>query len=114
VIVGAPDYSETAETNFAGCGLPDPQVCSGMGRIYVYSGAGITGSLTAPLDSPLITIKYFDTDTAAEQPRFGAAIAPIGDVGGCDVPSGFPALSARCLPGGSPAPSTTQDGFPDF
>jgi FG-GAP repeat len=112
-IVGAPDYTETADTS-SGCTVPDPQSCPGMGRVYVYSGADITGSPGIPIDTPLITIRYFDSATAAQQPHFGSAIAPIGDVGMCDVPDGFPSNSARCFGSPTPNPSATPDGYPDF
>jgi hypothetical protein len=111
LVVGAPDYAETAETNFAGCGAPEPDPCPGLGRVYVYSGKDIAGSASTVLNAPLLTIKWFDRTTASEQPRLGAGLTPIGDVGRCALDPGAQLPDARCQ---QDRVSNVQDGYPDF
>src|SRR5207237_6911386 len=54
LIVGAPNYAESAtrETDPVGCPSSGPATCPGLGRVYVYSGEDITGSAAIPLDAP--------------------------------------------------------------
>jgi FG-GAP repeat protein len=101
VVIGAPDYSETAESNPAGCS----DFCRNLGRVYVYSGKDIAGPASVPLDTPITRVTWFDTATASQEPRLGAALAPVGDVGRCNSP-----------PGQNPCPSASNspDGHPDF
>jgi hypothetical protein len=121
IVIGAPNYSETADTNPAGCGAPDGTECPGLGRIYVFRGEDVDGSAIAPLDTPYYTIKYFDKATASQQPHLGAALAPVGDLGSCAVSEGFAARSSSCLAEVTDAegnvvgaPSNVPDGYPDF
>jgi hypothetical protein len=84
-IVGAPDFTETSLTREDICVTAD--VCPEVGRVYVFFGESITGSSTQ--DNPLtetdnsITIGFPGQIGADEHPRFGAAVAPVGDIGHC-------------------------------
>ena len=85
IVIGAPDYAESAvnETNLGGCPPSGPSTCPGLGRVYVYSGEDITGPAGSLLTQPTFAIQYPDQATAAQQPHLGAALSPIGDVGSC-------------------------------
>jgi hypothetical protein len=112
IIVGAPDYSETADSDPAGCPLSLGS-CPALGRVYVFRGEDIAGSANTPLDQPLITMRYSDTATASQRPRLGASIAPLGDVGACVLGPLF--VGSSCLPGTPDVtPTSAPDGFPDF
>ena len=118
IVIGAPDYAESSidETNLGGCPSGGPATCPGLGRVYVYSGEDITGSASIPLTQPTFTILYPDAATAAQQPHFGAALSPIGDVGSCafDATQVQPP-TADCLTATAQiAPSDVPDGYPDF
>jgi hypothetical protein len=117
LVIGAPGYEETAESDPAGCAAPDPSTCPNLGRVYIVHGEDITGSAGSVLDTSsesTIKIQYFDKTTASQQPQLGAALAPLGDVGACAVPDGFPALDAFCPNAPPNAPSNVPDGYPDF
>lgn len=117
IVIGAPDYAEDAvtDTNSDACPLSGPATCPGLGRVYVYSGEDIAGSPSAPLETPVFKIKYFDAATAAQEPRLGAVVAPIGDVGSCVIAQTPGPSNSNCLePTPSFAPSNVPDGYPDY
>jgi FG-GAP repeat len=118
IVIGAPDYEENAanETNLAACPIGGPANCPGLGRVYVYGGEDIVGSPSAPLTGPIFTIQYPDQATAGQQPRLGAALSPIGDVGTCafDESQVQPSTSNCLAATQQVAPSNVPDGYPDF
>jgi hypothetical protein len=116
IVIGAPNYDETQDTNPAACPVTGPTTCPGLGRVYVYSGEDITGSPSIPLTQPSFPIQYPDAATAAQEPHFGASLSPIGDVGTCafDATQVQPS-SADCLTVTPQiAPTGVPDGFPDY
>ncbi len=115
IVIGAPDYEETAETNPFACRAP-AATCPGLGRVYVYGGEDITGPPGTPLDTPIFNIQYSDQTTAAQQPRLGAVVSPIGDVGTCayDETQVVPTGSNCLTPTSQIAPSNVPDGYPDY
>jgi hypothetical protein len=117
IVVGAPDYAEDAlsDTNPDACPFGGPATCPGLGRVYVYRGEDVSGSPTTPLVNPLYPIKYFDAAAAAQQPRLGAALAPIGDVGSCVVSQPPGPSNSSCLTATQAfAPGNVPDGYPDY
>ena len=115
-LIGAPNYTETQDTNLSACPASGPATCPGLGRVYVYSGEDITGSANTPLIQPTFTIQYPDAATASQQPHFGAALAPIGDVGTCafDETQVQPPTADCLTPTSQIAPSAVPDGYPDY
>ncbi len=119
IVIGAPDYTETAAAgvNIQGCPDTGPPTCPGLGRVYVYSGEEVMkGSAKTPLDTPTFTILYPDGAAASQQPHFGAALSPIGDVGTCayDESKVVPTSSSCLTATPQIAPSAVPDGYPDF
>lgn len=117
IVIGAPDYEENslAETNPSACPATGAATCPGMGRVFVYSGEAISGSASTPIDATLSTVQYFDAATGGEQPHFGAAVSPIGDVGSCAFQETHIFNNANCLETKPDAgPSSAPDGYPDY
>jgi hypothetical protein len=118
LVVGAPDFEENAagDTNPTACPFGGPATCPGLGRVYVYSGEAVTGSVNAPLQDPIFIVHYFDQATAAQQPRLGTVVSPIGDVGSCAFdPTQAVFLTESCLDvRPEHAPSNVPDGYPDY
>jgi hypothetical protein len=129
IVVGAPGYSETGETNppprcdqpdpaacpDLGCKVAEPGVCRESGRVFVFRGEAIQSNPGATLDTPLLMVKWFGAFGAGNPPRFGRWLAALGDVGKCDVPDDFPATDARCLNSAPPnAPNSQPDGSGDL
>jgi hypothetical protein len=120
-IVGAPDFTETNLTREDICVSAD--VCPGVGRVYVLFGEAISGS--SAQDSPMteieksIAIGFPGTVGADERPHFGAAVAPMGDVGRCvdAAPSGGepaclkPLVALTANPDGQPELAVGAPGF---
>lgn len=102
--VGAPGFTEFDGDNVC----PDGASCPGIGRAFVIFGEQISGSSLSPLTTPGTEIKFPGSIGSNGSPRFGAAIAPIGDLGSC-IPAAIP---PNCL--GPTAPSTTPDDSPDL
>jgi hypothetical protein len=112
--IGAPDYDETAETDFAGCGAPDPNTCPKLGRVYIVHGediAATAGSVVDTSSPSTAKVQYSDKTTASQQPQLGATLAPLSDVGKCGVPDDFPATDSLCP---TNAPSDVPDGYSDL
>jgi FG-GAP repeat len=118
LVVGAPDYEENAaaDTNPTACPFGGPATCPGLGRVYVYSGEAVAGSVNAPLQDPIFIVHYFDRATAAQQPRLGTVLSPIGDVGSCAFdPTQAVFQTESCLDvTPEHAPSNVPDGYPDY
>jgi hypothetical protein len=113
IVVGAPDYRETSDSNPV-CEADFPGTCEPTGRVYVVRGEDVTTGGQTPLaasESHLafgapLTYPYVDA-ASSEPPSFGGAVAPLGDVGSCDLSNAFngsvcPAAQVRSAPDGVP------------
>jgi hypothetical protein len=129
IIVDASDYYETGATAnpqsdcaTANGGLPTNQ-CLQAGRSYWYDGESIAGSTTTTIDdTPATEIQNVaaqaDDITATtnnNRENLGYSIAPIGDVGKCNLTNladeGPGALCQKAS--GAPDSTTAPDGRPD-
>jgi hypothetical protein len=120
VVVGAPGYDETFNTN-SNCELAlfaEEGTCTGAGRVYVYTGSAV---LTRSASSDLVDFEFaignpFAQDDTAqpgfERERFGHSLAPIGDVGQCTEPANANQACLNALPPN--AQSNVPDGVGDF
>jgi hypothetical protein len=110
--VGAPDYAEVGGGETANC-LSDV-ACPGLGRVYIVWGEAITGSAQTPLDlvagETSTAIQSPVASDGTDQPKFGSALLPTGDVGSC---GGDPGGGPACI-GVPEALSAQPDGFPDL
>ena len=97
--VGAPGFTESDST------YCEALVCNQAGRVYVYSGADLSGQAGSPLQEPALTVDnpYAASDAASQ--RFGHSLAPLADIGRCPNPDG----TRVC-----PDPANDADGVPDF
>jgi hypothetical protein len=126
IVIGAPDYSEISATspetppmNPACSDGAGGGTCSRSGRVYIFYGEDLVN--VAPTTYPVAaskTIKnpFAQQDDPALDQRFwgeemGVSLAPVGDIGRCNLPQPPP-------PPGSPCPdelrSRTPDGQPEF
>jgi hypothetical protein len=110
IVIGAPGFTETAD-NPSAC-TEELAACPGAGRVFIFSGESITGSSLTPLTTPSAQIQAFEQPGNGRPPAFGTALAPLGDVGGCNA--GQATVDARCYGPGDSAPSSVPDGVPDF
>ena len=118
ILVGASDYFETAASaNPASqCAQAPGAQCLQAGREYVYYGESIAGTDPATIDAtPNLTIKNptAQPDDLASPVNFnresmGYSIAPVGDLGKCNI---NPGPGAGCTNANS---TGTPDGLPDF
>jgi FG-GAP repeat len=116
IVIGAPLYRETQESNPA-CGVATG-TCEPTGRVYVIKGAdlgvGAPGSKLPASDAihlatgAPITYPYADPD-ATLPPAFGASVAPLGDIGTCDTTG---VSGTICSP--ADHVHDTPDGVPDL
>jgi hypothetical protein len=116
IVIGAPLYRETQESNPA-CGAATG-TCEPTGRVYVIKGAdlgvGAQGSKLPASDAIHLatgaptTYPYPDTDVSAP-PAFGASVAPLGDIGACDTTG---VSGTICSPADHVL--ATPDGVPDL
>lgn len=113
IVVGAPDYRETSDSNPV-CEADFPGTCEPTGRVYVVRGEDVTQGGQTPLaasESHLVfgaplTYPYVDAG-GSDPPSFGGAVAPLGDIGSCDLSNAFngsvcPAAQVRNAPDGVP------------
>jgi hypothetical protein len=123
IVVGAPQYRETQDTNPA---CTHTGACQATGRVYVFKGEDLTAPGTAAglgacipntsfpdtCDGPHLVgglpITYPYPEESTGPPAFGQSVMPIGDVGSC-APLDFvgticPASSVR----------NVRDGVPDL
>jgi FG-GAP repeat protein len=111
--VGAPDYTELGGGETVNCTAEIS--CPGLGRVYVVHGELITGSAQTPLQLSVDVgntsfIQFPGTGDAGQPPRFGSALTPVGDVGGC---AGEPGGGPTCI-GVAEALNSQPDGAPDL
>ena len=81
--VGAPGFTEFDEDNVC----PPAAACPDIGRAFAVFGEQITGSSLSPLEEPGTELKFPGSLGGGDSPRFGTAIAPLGDVGTCGTGS---------------------------
>ena len=116
IVVGAPDYNDTAATNSACTDGAGGGTCSRSGRAYVFYGeslAGLSSSDYATAASLTIKNPFAQDDNASIESRYwgeemGLSLAPVGDIGSCNQ-SGTP--GSEC-PDGMRSP--TPDGQPEY
>jgi hypothetical protein len=116
IVIGAPDFNETAATNSACSDGAGGGTCSRSGRVYVFYGEDLRSlPPTQPPATAGLTIKnpFPQDDNPALDQRFwpesmGLSLAPLGDIGGCRTP-GTP--GTEC-PGGQR--TDIADGNPDY
>ena len=106
--VGAPDFTEDENTLEGTC----VGVCPGLGRVYIFPGEAVTGSSQTTLTesgNDTITEKFPGEIGAGATPRYGASLAPIGDIGACSPTP----PATNCVTAGNP-PSGSPDGSPEL
>ena len=116
IVIGAPDYDDTAATNPACNDGVGGGTCSRSGRVYVFYGEALLG--LSPTQYPAaasMTIKnpFAQHDDPALDERYqgevmGLSLAPVGDLGRCNQ-SGTPASSCP-----DAMRSRILDGQPEF
>jgi hypothetical protein len=117
VVIGAPSYQETVESDPSACKTSTP--CEPTGRVYVIKGSKLAESAVpgAVLDASAPDNQAFGTPITypypvetSNPPGFGGSVVPLGDVGYCDT-TGLPPTVVTC-----PADRVRNapDGFPDL
>ena len=105
ILVGAPKYGETIDTNEFACSASCPDV----GKVFMFRGEDITGSgLTDVVTRADQTLSYFEP-VGTTTPRFGAGLRALGDIGSCTAVA---TANAKCYGQFGP-PSSAADGAPD-
>jgi hypothetical protein len=118
-IVDASDYFETDATANpeSDCAISSPpNECLQAGRGYLFRGEDVAGSSPATiLDAPLYTVKnpaaQADDPTTpvnTDRENLGYSIAPVGDLGKCNI---NPGPGMECINANS---TGTPDGRPDI
>jgi FG-GAP repeat len=117
-IVDASDYFETGATANpqSDCGAQPSNECLQAGRGYLFRGEDVAGSNPATiLDAPLYTVKNpaaqaddLTTPVNTNRENLGYSIAPVGDLGKCNI---NPGPGMECTNANS---TGTPDGRPDI
>src|SRR5262245_26701579 len=117
-IVDASDFFETGATANAesACGANPGNQCLQAGRGYMFTGEAIAGSDPAVIDNtPLYTVKNpaaqpddLNTPVNNNRENLGYSIAPVGDLGKCNINPGPGMFCTNANSTGTP------DGIPDI
>jgi hypothetical protein len=117
VVIGAPSYRETQDSDPAACGTPTP--CAPTGRVYVVKGSALAasavpGTVVDASDGANLVfgapVPYPYPAETSNPPSFGVALSPLGDLGSCNTGDLAPGTLACPIDHVSNAP----DGLPDL